>query len=162
MRGKCEHMACGGPRACKRGGGGGPCKRAASFPAHLLDPVAAGHHQGGQGRGGQGRGDGVALLGDVHLAVPPAPDLGRREHAASAALVAESSLSSPVGSTSRHTGNTRDGASSSPRLGSGLVAGSASLLVHVDGVRLALVLGHVGVDAPHDIGPALAVQGRRG
>lgn len=64
---------------------------------HLLDPVAAGQHQGGQGRGSQGRGDGVALLVQVDLAVPLAPHLGGGKHATTAALVAEGTLTGAVG-----------------------------------------------------------------
>lgn len=55
--------------------------------------------------------------------------------------------------TTGHTGNTRHGATSAPRLGGGLVAG-----LHEHGVGLALVLGHVGVDDPDHIRPARDVR----
>ncbi len=42
---------------------------------HAVDLVAASHDEARQRRGGQRGGDGVALLLDVDLAVPPAPDL---------------------------------------------------------------------------------------
>lgn len=116
---------------------------------HLLDPVAAGHHQRGQRGGGQRGHHGVALLGDVNLAVPAAPRLRWREHAAATAHVAEGCLASAVGTTTGHTRDTRHGTAGTPGLSGGLVAS-----LHEHGVRLALVLGHVGVDDPHDIGPA--------
>jgi hypothetical protein len=52
-----------------------------------------------------------------------------------------------VGTATRHTRDTRDGAASSPRLCRGLVAG---LSLH--GVCLAVVLGHVGVHRLHNVG----------
>ena len=124
-------------------------------PPYLIDLVAAGHDQRGQGRGGQGGSDRVALLGDVDLAVPLAPDLGRGEHASSTAHVSEGSLSSAVGSSSGHTGNTRDGASSTPGLGGGLVTG-----LHEHTVSLALILVHVRVDDADHVGPG-EVHGSR-
>lgn len=134
---------------CKRTGTGqiflfSPCMHV----AHLLDPVSASHHQRRQRRCSEGRRDRVALLGDVDLAVPPAPDLGRGEHATSSAHVTEGSLSSAVCASTGHTRDTRDGASSSPRLGRSLVS-----CLHEHAVCLPLVLVHVGVHDPDHIRP---------
>lgn len=71
-----------------------------------LDAVAASLDQGGDCGGGNGGDDGVALLLDVDLAVPAAPDLGRGEHAAAAAHVSEGSLAGTVGSSAGDSRNT--------------------------------------------------------
>jgi hypothetical protein len=51
-----------------------------------------------------------SLLPKVDLLVPLSPDLGGCEHTTRSAHVAESSLSSTVGSSSRDTGNTGNSA----------------------------------------------------
>ena len=114
--------------------------------SNLLDAVSAGHNEGGEGGGSQGRDDSEAALVLVDLAVPLAPGLGGGEHATLAAHVSESGLSGTVGSSSRDTGNTGDGATSTPGLSAVLVTSSLR-----DGVWLAPVLGHVGVDKLHNI-----------
>jgi len=113
---------------------------------NLVNTVATGEHERSAGGGGEGRGDGVALLVRVDLAVPFAPDLEGSEHATLAALVTESGLAGTVGTGARNTGNSSDGATSSPRLGGVLV----SLEVEHT-VGLPSVLGHVGVDEGDDI-----------
>jgi hypothetical protein len=110
------------------------------------DLVTAGEEERGSGGGGKSRADSVTLLALVNLDVPLAPDLGRGEHATGTAHVTEGGLTGTVSTTARDTGDTGDSATSSPRLGRGLVTG---LLAH--GVRLALVLGHAGVNVLHDI-----------
>ena len=55
---------------------------------------------------------------------------------------------SPVGTTSPHSGDPGHSSASAPGLGTGLVPG-----VHIDTVRLALVLGDLVVDGGHDVGP---------
>ena len=111
-----------------------------------LDPVAAGQDERRDGGGGDGRDDGEALLVDVDLAVPAAPDLCRGEHAAAAAHVAEGSLTGAVGAAAGDARDTGDGTAGSPGLGGGLVAGAAA-----DGVGLAGVLGDVVVDECDDV-----------
>ena len=66
--------------------------------------------------------------------MPLAPGLGRREHAAAAAHVAEGALARAVRTATGDAGNTRHGAAGTPGLGGGLVTG---LVEH--GVRLAVV-----------------------
>jgi hypothetical protein len=58
----------------------------------VLDAVATGKDQGGQGRGSESRDNGEAALVLVHLDVPFAPGLGGGEHTSTAAHVAEGSL----------------------------------------------------------------------
>lgn len=86
------------------------------------------------------------LLLQVHLTVPPAPGLGWGEHATSATHITEGCLTGAMRTATRHTGNTRDGASSTPRLCCGLFTGN---LVH--GVWLAMVLSHVRVNRADQI-----------
>ena len=62
--------------------------------------------------------------------------------------VKKTHLSRTVRSRATNTGDTGDGATGSPRLGRGLLAG-----VRGDGVGLALVLGHRLVDLLDDIQP---------
>merc|ERR1712217_447318 len=54
---------------------------------NTLDLVTLGHDESWNSSGSDGRADGVPLLGDVHLPVPPPPGLGGGEHAASTAHV---------------------------------------------------------------------------
>ncbi|RUS13280.1 hypothetical protein BC937DRAFT_95575 [Endogone sp. FLAS-F59071] len=58
----------------------------------LFNAMTAGQDERGEGRCGEGRGGGEALLVQVSLDVPFAPDLGRGEHTTTAAHVTESSL----------------------------------------------------------------------
>ena len=92
-------------------------------------------------RGRERRRHGVALEVDVDLAVPAPPRLGRREHAAAAAHVAERALAGAVGPAAGDARDPGDGAARSPGLGGGLHAGRVG-----DGVGLAGVLGEAGVD----------------
>lgn len=112
----------------------------------LVDGVAAGHDEGGDCGGGEGRGDRVALLVDVDLLVPLAPGLGGGEHAPSAAHVSEGTLPRAGGPPSPHAGDTGHGTSGTPRGGGDLLPRADG-----DGVRLALVLVHVGVDELDDV-----------
>jgi len=112
-----------------------------------LDAVAAGLDEGGEGGGGNSRHHGEAALVLVHLPVPPAPGLGGGEHATLTAHVSEGSLSGTVGSSTGDTGNTGDGTTGTPGLSAVLVASSLG-----DGVSLAPVLGHVGVDKLDNVG----------
>jgi len=79
------------------------------------DLVSAGHDEGGHGGGSQGRGNCVPLLVGVHLAVPPSPSASGGEHSSTTAHVTEGSLASTVCATTRHSWNTRNGPTSTPR-----------------------------------------------
>lgn len=83
----------------------------------------------------------MALLVQVDLAVPFAPCAEGSEHTSLAAHVTEGSLAGTVRSRSTNTGDTRDGATSSPRLGRVLVT-----LSHNNSMGLATVLVHVSMD----------------
>jgi hypothetical protein len=90
--------------------------------------------------------------------VPLAPDLGGSEHAARAAHVTERSLTGTVSSSTRDTGNTSDGTSSTPGLGRSLVTSLLGAVAALEreqvcvirgvlhGVWLAAVLVHASVD----------------
>ncbi|KAL0344604.1 UNVERIFIED_CONTAM: hypothetical protein Sradi_4291700 [Sesamum radiatum] len=73
--------------------------------------------------------------------MPAAPDLRWRKHSSTTAHVSEGSLPCAVGTPSRHTGDTRNGTASTPRLSGGLVASFLG-----NGVRLAGVVGDLSVD----------------
>jgi hypothetical protein len=88
----------------------------------LILLLTLGHDESGDTSGGDGRAHGVPLLVHVDLPVPPTPGLSGREHVSSAAHVAEGSLARSVGTTATNAGNTRNGATGTPRLGRGLVA----------------------------------------
>lgn len=109
--------------------------------------MAAGEDEGRDGGGGEGGGDGDAAEAHVDAAVPLAPDLGGREHAAATAHVAEGSLAGAVGAAAADAGDTGDGAAGSPGLGRGLVAGAAG-----HGVGLAAVAGDEPVGEADDVG----------
>jgi hypothetical protein len=113
-----------------------------------LDAVTAGEDEGGEGSGGNSRDDSEALLVLVDLDVPLAPDLGGREHATATAHVTEGSLSGTVRSSTTDTGDTGDGATSSPGLGGGLLTS-----VLRDGDGLAAVLGDRLVDLRDNVRP---------
>ena len=115
---------------------------------HLADAVASGHDQGRQAAGGQGHGHCVALLGDVHAAVPAAPDPRGVEHAAAAGLVAKRGLAGAVSATSRGAWDTGHRPAGAPGLGCGVVASLGA-----NGVGLALVLGHVHVHIADEVRP---------
>jgi hypothetical protein len=108
--------------------------------------VATSHNKAGHGRSSEGRAHGDAALVQVGLLVPLAPSLGGREHATLAAHVSEGTLAGAAGTTARNTGDTSDGTTSAPGLGG---VGHTGLLG--DGVGLALVLVHVGVNFVHDV-----------
>ena len=109
----------------------------------LVDGVASGGDQSGDGGRGEGRAHGVSLHADVDLAVPSSPGGVRRVHVTAADHVAVGSLTGSVGAAAGDSRDTGDGATGAPRLGGGLVAGDLG-----DGVRLSVVLLHVGV---HDV-----------
>merc|ERR1740138_328083 len=88
----------------------------------------------------------MALLRDVHAAVPTAPNLRGVEHAAATGLIAEGGLASAVGASARRARNTSNSAASAPRLRSGVVA---DLVLH--GVGLAVILGDIGVDVADEV-----------
>ena len=81
--------------------------------ADTRDHVSLGHDEGGHSGGGNSGADGVPLLGNVDLPVPPPPGLGGSEHTSTPAHVTESSLTGPVGSATTDTGNTGNSTSSS-------------------------------------------------
>ena len=73
-----------------------------------------------------------------------------------AAHVAEGALAGAVGAAAAHARDPGHGAPGAPRLGRGLVTG-----VLVDGVGLAVVLGHLVVDGGDDVrADGRAVDGR--
>mmetsp|Transcript_158344 Transcript_158344/g.485145 ORF Transcript_158344/g.485145 Transcript_158344/m.485145 type:complete len:333 (+) Transcript_158344:3-1001(+) len=80
----------------------------------LVDAVATRHDERGQSRRSQSGDSRETALALVHLTVPLAPDLGRREHATTTAHVAEGSLARTVGTTASDTGNTRNSTAGAP------------------------------------------------
>ena len=122
----------------------------------LLDAVATGEDERWEGRSGKGRNNSESALVLVDLDVPLAPGLGRREHATATAHVTKGSLARAVGSSSSNTGNTGNGTTSTPGLGTRLVACILS-----DGISLAVVLGDALVDLLDDIKPDGGGQNRR-
>ena len=87
----------------------------------LLDLVTLGHDQGRDSRRRDRRRHRESLLVDVDAVVPSAPRFGRREHATSAAHVAESSLARAVSAAAAYAGNTGHGATGAPGRGRGLL-----------------------------------------
>jgi len=116
------------------------------YLGNLFDSVSSGENQGRHRGGSKRRANSESLLSDIDLPVPFPPGFGGSKHASSAAHVSESSLTSSVGTTSRHTRNTRHSSSSSPGLGRGLVTCDAR-----HSVGLSLVLRHVGMDIPNEV-----------
>jgi hypothetical protein len=108
--------------------------------------VSSGENEGSASGGSEASSDGVSLLVGVNLSVPFSPGSERGEHASLSAHVTEGSLSSSGGTRSGNSGNTGDGATSSPRLSRVHV----SLEVE-DSMSLSSVLGHVGVAERDDI-----------
>jgi len=123
---------------------------------NLLDLVTLRHDQGRDSRGGDGGGQGETLLVDVDAVMPAAPGLRRREHAASAAHVAEGALARAVGAAAANARNAGDGATGAPRLGRGLLTGQ-----FVDGSRLARVFHHFVVDKTDDVRPDRSLENGR-
>lgn len=103
---------------------------------HVVDLVATGHDQGGHRGGREGAGDRVALLVDVHLAVPSAEDLEGGEHVALSTHVSEGGLAGAVGTGAGNSGNTGHGSTSAPGFGGVLLTGGSG-----NGVGLAGVFG---------------------
>jgi hypothetical protein len=96
--------------------------------------------------------------------VPLAPDLGRGEHATGTAHVTEGSLTGTVGSSTRDTGNTGNGTTSSPGLGGSLMTsllGAAAVRTGIldmiwlglHSIGLTLVLVHASVDGMDNVRP---------
>jgi len=112
----------------------------------LIYPVTASEDQRRGGSGGECRDEGITPLVLVDSSVPSSVGLGGAEHASSSTHVSESSLTSSMGTTSRNSGNTGDGSTSTPRLGGGLSASPWS-----DGIWLTLILGKIAVNVSHDV-----------
>jgi hypothetical protein len=112
----------------------------------LLNAVAASEDERRKRRGGKRRNSGKAALVLVHLNVPFAPGLRRREHATTTTHVTEGGLARAVSASTTDTGNTCDGTTSTPRLGRSLMAS-----LFTDGISLTLVLRNALVDLLNDI-----------
>jgi hypothetical protein len=112
----------------------------------VLDLVAAGLDEAGDGGSGEGGDDGVALLVVVDLTMPAAVSLGGGEHTTATAHVAEGTSTAGLGTRAGDTGDTGDGAAGTPGSGRVVHAGEAG-----DGVSLTSVLGHLGVDELNDV-----------
>jgi len=112
----------------------------------IHNSVSLGKDEGCAGRGGKSGGNGVSLLVEVGFSVPFSPDLEGSEHATFTAHVTEGGLSRSVGTRSRNSGNTGDGATGTPRL-----SGMLMSLLPEDTVSLSSVLGHGGVAERDDI-----------
>jgi len=112
----------------------------------LIDSMTAGEDQGRRRGGGECRNEGITPLVLVDSSMPLSVGLGGAEHATTSTHVSEGSLTSSMGTTSRNSGNTGDGATSTPRFGRGLHAGPFR-----DGVWLSLVAGNVAVDVTNDV-----------
>lgn len=108
--------------------------------SNLLDSVASGHDQRGAGRGGESRSDGVSAHRQVAFGVPLPPDLEGSEHAGLTAHVTEGGLARAGGTGAADSGNTSDGAASTPGLGGVFSAGLVE-----DSVTLSAVLSKLGV-----------------
>mmetsp|Transcript_113506 Transcript_113506/g.197145 ORF Transcript_113506/g.197145 Transcript_113506/m.197145 type:complete len:389 (-) Transcript_113506:13-1179(-) len=113
---------------------------------NLLQVVATGHHQSGDSGSSQSSLYGLPLDLAVDLNVPLAEHLGRGEHTAPSAHVAEGTLSRAVGTTTGDTGNTGYSTAGTPRLSTGLVTYTAT-----NSVGNASILSDVGVHELHDI-----------
>ncbi len=113
---------------------------------HVANGMAARHHERGNSGSGESRSDSVALGLHVGVAVPAAPCLGGGEETTTTAHVTESTLARAASTTTRNTGDTSNGTTSAPRLGR--VTHTSAVL---NGVGLATVLGHVGVNLLNDI-----------
>merc|ERR1719378_26153 len=107
----------------------------------VLNLVSTGHDKGRKSGCGNARDGCVSPLVLVDVSVPSAPDSGWGKHASTSAHIPESSLTRSVGTSSTNTGNTCNGTTSSPRFSRGLVTSQTA-----HGIRLSLVLCHIGVD----------------
>jgi len=107
---------------------------------HIGNLVTPGHNQRRDSRCSKGSSGGVAALVHVDLAMPFAPNFGGRKHASATTHVAEGSLTGTVGTTTAYTGDTRHGATSTPRFSGSLMTG-----IDIHTVCLPLVLRHVRV-----------------
>jgi len=123
---------------------------------NLFDAVTTGQDQRGNTGRRHGRREREAALAHANLAVPLAPNLGRGEHAATTALVAERGLAGTVRTPAVHARNTGHSTPSTPRLGGSLHAGDAA-----DSIRLATVLGDVGVNELDNIGAQGSLENAR-
>jgi len=121
----------------------------------LLDAVTTGKDERWESGSSKSRDNGEAALVLVNLDVPFAPGLGRSEHASSTAHVTEGSLTGAVSSSTTNTGNTCNGATSTPGFGTGLVT---SLLAH--GICLPLIFRDALVHLLDDIEPDGGGQNR--
>merc|ERR1719430_2262366 len=108
---------------------------------YVSDDVAFSHDKGRHTSGSDSRTHSIPFLGDPNLPVPAPPLLGGSEHPAAAAHVAKGCLARPVGASSPHPRDPRNGASSSPGLSTCLVSGGFA-----DAVGLPPVLGNLVVD----------------
>lgn len=113
----------------------------------VVDVVTTGHNQRRKGRSGKSSANSHSLLVKIDSSMPSSPDLGRGEHTTTSAHVTEGGLTGTVGSTSRNTRNTGDGATGTPRLSRGLVTSTNG-----NSVSLTAVLVDVGVDELNHIG----------
>ena len=113
---------------------------------NLGDSMTSSHNKGWDGGGSKSRSNGESTLSLVDLSVPLSPGLGWGEHSTGSAHVSERGLTGSLGSSSGNSWNSRNGSTSSPRNGRGLVS---SIQVH--GVSLSVVLVHVGVNKLNDI-----------
>jgi len=115
---------------------------------NFLDFVTLGHNEGGNAGGRDCRAHGEALLIGVEPVMPPAPGLGRGEHATASAHVAVSGLARTVGPAASDARNSSDGTARAPGSGRCLMTGFAA---HT--IWLASVLHHFIVYEADDVGP---------
>ena len=112
----------------------------------VLDLVTTGLDEAGDGGSGEGGDNSEALLVVVDLTMPAAVSLGGGEHTATTAHVAEGTSTAGLSTRAGDTGDTGDSATSTPRGGRVVHTGKTS-----NGVSLASVLGHLGVDELNDV-----------
>jgi len=98
--------------------------------------VTSGENEGIEGGGSEGSGNGVTSLGDVHLSMPSSVGLKGGEHSSLSTHVTECGLTGSMGSRSRHSGNTGNGSTGSPRFGTVFHTG-----INVNSVGLSGVFG---------------------
>jgi hypothetical protein len=104
------------------------------------DDVTLGHGEGRNASSSDGGDGGVSSLSDVHSSMPVAPGLVWVEHSTASAHVSESGGTRSGSTTSTDSGNTSDSSASTPRFGRSLLTSFGG-----NSVRLASVLGNVGV-----------------
>lgn len=115
--------------------------------SNLLNSVASGQHQGGDGGSSNGGSGGVTLLVLVHSHVPSSPGLGRGEHTTTSTHVTESGLAGTVGTTTTNSWNSGNSTTSTPGLSRGLVTSLGG-----NSVSLSLVLVDSGEHRVHNVG----------